>query len=80
MAYSFFLQIKADSPMKSSAASDVYKRQAIGEYLIVEIQVPCTQAKDKDDPAPAGNAHYDLKEHVYHSQFGRSVAEQYTCC
>jgi len=38
---------------------------AVDESLVVEIQVLCSQAKNKDDPAPIGNAHYDLKEHVH---------------
>ncbi len=37
----------------------------VGEYLVVEIQVLCSKAKDKDDPAPTGNAPHDLKENVY---------------
>ena len=37
----------------------------VGECLVVEIQVLCSKAKDKDDQAPAGNAPHDLKENVY---------------
>ncbi len=37
----------------------------VSEYLVVEIQVPCTQAKDKDNPAPAGSTYYNLKEYIY---------------
>ncbi len=37
----------------------------VGEYLIPEIQILCSQAQHKDDRAPTGNAYYDLSEHEY---------------
>jgi len=42
---------------------------AVGEYFMAEIQVLCSQAKNKDNPAPPANAHDDLKEYKYQGEW-----------
>lgn len=38
---------------------------AVGQYLVVEVQVLGSKAQHKDDCAPTGNAPYDLIHYVY---------------
>ena len=38
---------------------------SIVDHPVAEIQVPYTQAQDENDPAPVGEAYYDLKEHEH---------------